>query len=729
MENPSEPAAFDPAELLRRIDATSPLGPVREWSGALRVAVQIVLTSALPMSLWWGDRWCMIGNDAAAQLLGEGARGGGRPAAEVWPEGWAALGAGVAAVHAGRRGDRIVLPGHAVACVPVGDEAGPGGVLGTWLPETDGRVAAAADAAGIGVFELEFTTDTVRWANDRMYEILGRDRADGPLGRREFVERILVGEDLAAVRSAEEAARRGGRLRIVARIRRDSDGEERWVELAGRIEREDGGAARRMVGFVTDVTERVEADRALEDAERRLQAALDGGQIATFVVDVATMSVSSDRKLAAFFNLAERPEARPLEVFLQTIHPDDRPRVEAAMTEAIRTCADYVAEYRLVTFDPPRWVLARGRVECDERGQALRLAGAVVDVTDRKRAEATLDSFFDLALDSLAVASTRDGRWKRVNPAMARTLGWSAEELLETPLIDLVHPDDRPASARALAAVGAGRPVATFEHRMRCKDGSYRWITWNVVPVPEEGLMFCAGRDTTARREAVEALREQDRRKTEFLGVLSHELRNPLSPIKHSLTLLDRAPAGSDTATRAQAVLRRQVEQIERLVDDLLDMTRVSRGKVQLRIERVDVGDLARRAAEDHAAAFEAAEVGLRVERPARPLVVPADRHRIGQVVGNLLTNALKFTPRGGRVVLAVEADGGRARLAIADSGVGIGADLLDRLFEPFVQAEHSLEGNRGGVRCSPSTCRSPTRRPGRRPRPSRPRRRAGACC
>jgi signal transduction histidine kinase len=200
-------------------------------------------------------------------------------------------------------------------------------------------------------------------------------------------------------------------------------------------------------------------------------------------------------------------------------------------------------------------------------------------------------------------------------------------------------------------------------------------------------------------QETERSLREADRRKNEFLAVLSHELRNPLAPVKNSLYILDRATPGGEQASRAKAVIDRQVEHLSRLVDDLLDVTRVSRNKITLQWSRLELNELVRRVAEDQRSLFVRSEVVLDVQLADRPLHVDGDSARIAQVVSNLLQNAAKFTGRGGRTRVSVEQDEARhAVIRVRDTGVGMAPETLGRLFEPFMQADASLDRSKGGL-------------------------------
>jgi two-component system CheB/CheR fusion protein len=202
-------------------------------------------------------------------------------------------------------------------------------------------------------------------------------------------------------------------------------------------------------------------------------------------------------------------------------------------------------------------------------------------------------------------------------------------------------------------------------------------------------------------REAAETLREADRNKNQFLAMLAHELRNPLAPIANSLFILDHAVAGSEQARRAQAVIGRQVGQLSRLVDDLLDVTRISRNKLTLQRKRLDLDELVRQTIDDHRREFEKSKVHIELVPASEPVFVTGDWNRLAQVVGNLLQNAAKFTGPGGRARVAVSTDRAAklgAVVRVADTGAGMAPEMLARLFQPFAQADTTLDRSKGGL-------------------------------
>jgi signal transduction histidine kinase/ActR/RegA family two-component response regulator len=199
-------------------------------------------------------------------------------------------------------------------------------------------------------------------------------------------------------------------------------------------------------------------------------------------------------------------------------------------------------------------------------------------------------------------------------------------------------------------------------------------------------------------RRANERLTEADRQKDDFLGMLSHELRNPLGPIRNALHILDRTEPGDPRGVEARHTIHRQVLHMASLVDDLLDVTRIARGKLELRLGDCDLVALARGVAQDYAGLFSARGIAFSAQFAEPQLPVRCDMTRIAQVIGNLLHNAAKFTPPGGTVSMTVRADADHAVVEVADSGAGIGPGLLPTVFQPFVQAEQGLARSEGGL-------------------------------
>jgi signal transduction histidine kinase/ActR/RegA family two-component response regulator len=347
-----------------------------------------------------------------------------------------------------------------------------------------------------------------------------------------------------------------------------------------------------------------------------------------------------------------------------------------------------------------RELVARVRAQLQLARLRREHAEALVKSEERFRAlvTASSDAVYRMSPD-----------WSEMLYLRGRDFLPDTENPSRTWLEQYIHPEDQARVTSVIQEAIHNQSTFELEHRVRRLDGSLGWTFSRAIPLRDlSGEIiewFGAASDITVRKQAEEALRranldlaQADLRKNEFLAVLSHELRNPLAPITNSIFILERAEPGSDDATRALAVIDRQARQLSRLVDDLLDLTRISRGKFELQLHRVELNQLVRRTLDDQRSLFE--QAGVRVEQrfTSQPVYVEVDSNRLAQAIGNLLQNAAKFTGAGGEVSTSVGVDSDCATITIADSGVGIAPEMIARVFEPFVQAGRTLDLSKGGL-------------------------------
>jgi two-component system CheB/CheR fusion protein len=295
------------------------------------------------------------------------------------------------------------------------------------------------------------------------------------------------------------------------------------------------------------------------------------------------------------------------------------------------------------------------------------------------------------------------GTIREANLEVARVLGVAHKDLIGRRLALFVDPRQLQSLAGflegLLATGGEGQASAVLEAELPLESGGA--LAVRLIATARTGVtpgVLVAIHDITARRRAEAALREEGGRKDDFLTALSHELRNPLAPISISLSVIERVEPGGEEAHRATAIIRRQVDHLVHIVDDLLDVTRIARNKVHLQRKPLELGGLVRRTMDDQLPEFEARAIALEDHIDPEPLWTEADDTRLMQVIGNLLGNALKFTPRGGRVDVGLRREGNQAVLWVRDNGAGIAPEMRDRLFEPFVQAPQTLDRSRGGL-------------------------------
>jgi PAS domain S-box-containing protein len=307
---------------------------------------------------------------------------------------------------------------------------------------------------------------------------------------------------------------------------------------------------------------------------------------------------------------------------------------------------------------------------------------------------------FEASPDAININRMRDGAYVMVNDGFARLSGWARPEVLGMTAVDLRIWADPEQRSRMLNRLLAGELIQSEETAFRRKDGSVfsASISAKTFRAGGEEFLLAVTRDVSDVKRVEAALLEADRRKDDFLAMLSHELRNPLAPIRNSTYILQRAEPGSEQARRAQSIIDRQTEHLTRLVDDLLDVTRIARGKIEVRRSLVDLRGVVWRAADDFGLLMRDRGVRFDVVVPDEPLWVEADATRITQIVGNLLHNASKFTQGGDVVALSVGVKDGAAEICVRDSGAGIDREVLPRIFDAFTQGTRTLARSEGGL-------------------------------
>jgi len=341
----------------------------------------------------------------------------------------------------------------------------------------------------------------------------------------------------------------------------------------------------------------------------------------------------------------------------------------------------------------------------DDAGKVVGASNIIRDITDQKRAEQTISEseqrFRTLAdnISQLAWMADAEGWIFWYNQRWYDYTGTTLEEMQGWGWQAVHHPDhvDR-VVATSKVKWKSGEPWEEL-FPLRGKDGVYRWFLTRIQPIRDaSGILirwFGTNTDVTAQREAEQALRDADERKNEFLAMLAHELRNPLAPIRHGLDLIAREGRAE---TEDLEVIQHQVEQLVRLVDDLMDVSRIMRGKVELRRTQVDLKQLLTRAVESVRHTLHARGQTLQVSLPDGPVWCDGDAVRLSQVVGNLLNNASKYSDHGAGIALLLAAVDGKALIKVLDNGIGIEAELLPRVFELFTQATRSIDRSQGGL-------------------------------
>jgi PAS domain S-box-containing protein len=308
----------------------------------------------------------------------------------------------------------------------------------------------------------------------------------------------------------------------------------------------------------------------------------------------------------------------------------------------------------------------------------------------------------------IALLGPADDTLQIVNPAFAALHGWAPEDLVGRPFTELVDPESRPALAEHFRSAAA-RGQHAFEAVHRRRDCTrFPVLTQLSVVRGEAGEVLHRAinlQDVTAQkqleqslREQAEALRTSDRRKNDFLAVLAHELRNPLAPILHAVDVLRLSGPGEPPLEQARGIVERQARLMARLVDDLLDVTRIAQGKLQLRRSRFNLAEAVHQAVQTTAPLLEAQQHRLSIHLPNEPLPLEADQARVVQVMVNLLGNAAKYTDRGGQIDVHAAHHDGEVVVRVRDNGIGIEPEMLGKVFDLFTQVDRALDRSQGGL-------------------------------
>jgi PAS domain S-box-containing protein len=319
-----------------------------------------------------------------------------------------------------------------------------------------------------------------------------------------------------------------------------------------------------------------------------------------------------------------------------------------------------------------------------------------------RESQQRLQATYECAPVGIAETSV-EGKFVKVNEELCRTLGYNQDELLQRSIEDVTHPEDSPLDIDLHRQLIAGEiPFYQIEKRFVRKDGSIVWTEMrrSAVRDAERAPLYTIGavRDITERKQAQDALRDADRRKDEFLAMLAHELRNPLAPIRNAITLLERTGPPDQALKRATAVIQRQSEHLTRLVDDLLDVSRITQGKIKLQKERIDLITIIARAVEVSRPMMDQRKQQLTVSLSDETVMFEGDLTRLSQVVSNLLNNASKYSEDGGQIWISAKLKATEMVLRIRDTGIGIPPDFLPHVFELFTQADRSLDRSHGGL-------------------------------
>jgi PAS domain S-box-containing protein len=546
-----------------------------------------------------------------------------------------------------------------------------------------------------------------RWFDRPREEIVGRHpselvNAEAWAAIKPYAERALAGEEVDFDNTVVLA-----------------DGTARDVRASYVPHRDDGGRVCGFFAMITDTTDTKTVERSLLRSERLLKRSQNAAQVGSWEV---TFDQKFSEVPGSFFWSSETyrifgvdpSTPATLARFYSHVHPEERGAMQARRSPNLTRAESYQSEYRIVRPDGDVRMLHSWLDFDPGPDGTMHVIGTCQDITERKRAETEIQRAreqLQLVVDTTPALIARYDRDRRVvwtNRSYAARFRKTPDELVGTPLVDLVGEAAfqvlDPLSARVLAGESL-----QMELEIPYAGGS-RWMHMAATPtldaagVPDGSVLVLTdvteGRRLEQERErALNELREVDRRKDEFLAMLSHELRNPLGPILSAVEFLEHLePGGKDPGAQSREVIARQAKHMKRLLDDLMDVSRVSQGKIELQKQRLDLNMLLGQAVEASRPMMIERRHELSMVLAPQPMELEADPTRLLQVFDNLLNNAAKYTDTGGHIAIATAAEDGEAVVTIRDDGIGMTPDLLARAFDLFVQGTRSLDRAKGGL-------------------------------
>jgi len=489
------------------------------------------------------------------------------------------------------------------------------------------------------------------------------------------------------------------------------DGSLHWAHMRGTCTSDGAGNVIALSGISLDLT-------ASKQNEETLRLTLEAGEVATWNWDIVADRVTADSNMARLFPVnAEAATAAPLTRYLDIIHPDEREQVSAQISQAVHAHTPFEASYRVAAGDGQyRSVIARGRAEYAPDGTPLQFPGVLLDITRQKQVEdalrrseeryRTLIELMDQGFCVIEMLYDEQGRpadfrYLEGNAAFVKQSG--LDNAIGKTIRSFVPEHDQHWFDLYDQVVKTGEPVR-YENEAVAME---RWFEVFAARLggPGSRLLTILFSDISERKRSEQQLRqladnlsEMDRRKTEFLATLAHELRNPLAPIRNGLQIMRLAADKPATVSRVRDVMERQVNQMVHLVNDLLDVARITRGQIELKLERADLKTIIASAVETSMPLIEAGRHQFQMQLAEDPLPLEADPTRLAQVLGNLLNNAAKYTPAGGHISLRALRDGNEALIEVRDSGVGIPAESIATVFDMFTQVGQNMGRAQGGL-------------------------------
>jgi PAS domain S-box-containing protein len=567
------------------------------------------------------------------------------------------------------------------------------------------RLQAAFEAARLGAWEWDMETDVVR-LTEQLNEIYDLPAGVQAMPSAELWQKVPA-EQQGRFRTALSAVLHGVEPFQLDYPIEVSGGARRWLRMRGETEFDAAGRLVRAHGVTFDISAQRASDELLGLSERRYRALVEATTALAWSANACGEVLLPGSQWERF--TGRPPESHAGSGWLEAVHPDDREEVRRGWLASVRTQTLHDATFRMRRHDGLyRMVRAHAAPLYDENRVLQEWFGTTTDVTDQHEAQAVIEERNLRLSVAMHAASMTIVSIDLANWSCSWEIGVDTKELrnhhavsYETAL-GYVRAEDRDRLDVRLKQLARGEETDIhLEFRIQFPGGE-RWKQGSAMlqrtekgqPLRIIGSLV----DITERKRMELVLRETDRRKDEFLAMLAHELRNPLAPLRTAIALLQKVGTDAQRMPDLIDLMQRQVEHMTRIVDDLLEVSRITQGRITLKQEPIFVGSAIYGAVEAISAMVDSRAQHLSVSVPGAGTWVCGDATRLSQILVNILNNASKYTPEGGRIGIDVAADDHQVTIVIEDTGTGISADLLPNVFELFSQGERTLDRSHGGL-------------------------------
>lgn len=571
------------------------------------------------------------------------------------------------------------------------------------LRVSEERFRTLASHAPVGIFQTDLNGDNL-FVNEGWRQMAGMtsEEARG----KGWTNAIHPDDRERVTANWQQALASGTSSSAEFRFRRP-DGVVTWLQGNAVPLRDPQGRNIGYIGTVADITARKQGEAALRNSELMYRAIGESIDYGIWICDAEGRNIYCSESFLKLVGMTQE-ECSDLG-WADLLHPDDVEQTIAAWKQCVQSGAAWDVEHRFRGVDG-RWhpVLARGVPVRNEQGAVIAWVGINLDISELKRVESELresEARFRNMADNAPVLIWIHGvgGCQYVNKEYMRFVGAELSGLQGMNWTRYIHKDEVDAFVESYRQAFKRQQAVNAQVRMRRADGEYRWLSLHGTPRFRAdgaflGYVGCSV-DITDMKASENALREADRRKDDFLAMLGHELRNPLAGIVTGSQVLAMLNLEGEAA-EMQAVIARQASQMSRIVDDLLDVSRITRGKLRLRRQFVNLRELLHNTVEDYRRSRALDQCKLHGVIPAHDVWVWADSARLAQAFSNLIHNSVKFSDGPNEITVALDVAGtdAEASVTIRDHGIGMSGETLQRVFEPFNQADDSLERSRGGL-------------------------------